>query len=167
MTDARTDLDALGDALQRSAAADLAAGRVVVPRSPRRRRRLAAIAVAVVLVVPAAAVGIARLTVDEGTVAASLPAGTLALMDTEPTCTAVREGVEYLCTLARPPAHEVSDWTGTVEPSVDAAEHVNGGCRSENAEGTTWRCYLGREAVTQGIIGPDFLGERVSGPGVG
>ena len=29
-----------------------------------------------------------------------------------------------------PPAPEVSDWKGTVEPTVDATSHVNGGCRS-------------------------------------
>jgi hypothetical protein len=79
----------------------------------------------------------------------------------------VRENVEYRCVLARPPAPEVADWMGTVEPTVDATKHVNGGCRSENAAGTAWRCYIGEEAVRQQIIGPDFLGEYAPTPGVG
>ena len=44
---------------------------------------------------------------------------------------------------------------------------MNGGCRSLNSAGTEWRCYIGQAAVDQEIIGQGFLGERVSGPGVG
>jgi hypothetical protein len=75
--------------------------------------------------------------------------------------------VEYHCVLAKAPAHEVSDWKGTVEPTVDASKHVNGGCRSLNAGGTEWRCYVGEEAVKQRIIGPGLLGEYAPSPGVG
>ena len=56
---------------------------------------------------------------------------------------------------------------GTVEPTVDATKHVNGGCRSLDSEGTEWRCYLGQAAVEQRIIGPGFLGEYAPSPGVG
>jgi hypothetical protein len=31
----------------------------------------------------------------------------------------------------------------------------------------TWDCYIGQAAVDQEIIGPDFLGEPVLGPGHG
>ncbi|MGH2873378.1 MAG: hypothetical protein ACRDL5_13080, partial [Solirubrobacteraceae bacterium] len=55
-----------------------------------------------------------------------------------------------------PPA---TDWTGTVEPTVDATKHVNGGCRAQNAAGTAWECYLGQAAVQQKIIGQGFLGQ--------
>ena len=82
---------------------------------------------------------------------------------TEPTCTVVTQDVEYRCTLGRAPGDEIADWTGTVEPTVDATQHVNGGCRSLNAAGTEWSCYIGEAAVEQQIIGPDFLGERVAG----
>lgn len=167
MTDPTAELDHLGDVLERAAARDLAAA---PPPAPARRRitrgRMGVIAIAVAVVASGAALAGSQLTSGD-TVAASLPAGTLALQGTEPTCTTVREGVEYHCVLASPPAPEVSDWTGTVEPSVDATSHVNGGCRSLNSAGTEWQCYLGQEAVTQKIIGPDFLGEPSSGPGVG
>ncbi len=163
MTD---DLHALGDALERSAAADLRSAPRPAPRR-RRTRRLVIGAVAAAVLIPGIAFGVSQLTVDEETVAASLPAGTLSLMGTDPTCTVVTEGVEYHCTLARPPAPEVEDWAGTVEPTVGADSRVNGGCRAEDSAGMTWRCYLGEAAVEQEIIGPGFLGQRVNGPGVG
>lgn len=101
-------------------------------------------------------------------VAAGLPAGTKTLAGTEPRCTVVEQGVEYRCVLTRlPVSPEVSDLTGTVEPTVDATKHVNGGCRSLRADGREWQCYLGQAAVEQQIISRGFLGEYVSGPGVG
>ena len=59
------------------------------------------------------------------------------------------------------------NWTGTVEPTVDATKHVNGGCRSQNSAGTDWECYIGQAAVQQGIISAGFLGQSVPAPGVG
>ena len=159
MTDLTPRLSRLGDELERAARRDLRPKR-------RRRRRIAVAAVAALVVVPGAAVAAFEL-VSEEEVASSLPAGTLALAGTEPDCTAVRENVEYHCVLARPPAPEVPDWKGTVEPTVDATKHVNGGCRSLNSAGTEWQCYLGEEAVRQRIIGPQFLGEFAPSPGVG
>jgi hypothetical protein len=160
MNDLTPRLTRLGDQLERAARRDLR------PRPRRRRRRIAVAAVAALVVVPGAAVAGYSL-ISEGEVATSLPAGTLALAGTEPDCTVVRENIEYRCVLARPPAPEVEDWKGTVEPTVDATKHVNGGCRSESSEGTTWRCYIGEEAVRQQIIGPDLLGESAPSPGVG
>ncbi len=66
-----------------------------------------------------------------------------------------------------PPAATATDWTGTVESTVDATKHVNGGCRAQNASGTEWECYIGEAAVRQGIIGQGFLGQYASAPGVG
>ena len=152
-------LDRLGSALEAAARRDLAAGN-------RSRRRIIAAAVAVAVLVPAAAVAGAKL-ISNGDVANSLPAGTLSLAGTDPTCTTVTDGVEYRCVLAKAPAPEVSDWNGTVEPTVDKTKHVNGGCRSLNSAGTTWECYLGRAAVDQQIIGAGFLGEFAPSPGVG
>lgn len=169
MTARRSSLESLGDALELAAARDLAA-RPGAPRRPRRRfsRRLVVGLVSAAVAIPALAVAAGQL-VDEGTVADSLPAGTRALIGTDPSCTVVREDVEYHCTLARAPSTEGAplDWTGTVEPTVDATSHVNGGCRALRADGREWRCYIGEAAVTQKIIGPDFLGERSLGPGSG
>jgi hypothetical protein len=61
----------------------------------------------------------------------------------------------------------VSYLEGTVEPTVDATKHVNGGCRSLTSDGRVWQCYIGRAAVDEKIIGPDFLGEYAPTPGVG
>jgi len=162
MSDLTPRLDRLGDDLERAARRDLRAAR---PRR-RGRRGIAVAAIAAAVLVPGAAVaGIELISADE--VAQSLPAGTLWLQDTEPTCTVVRQDVEYRCTLGKPPADAIEDWTGTVMPSVDASKHVNGGCRSHNAAGTEWTCYIGEEAVREQIIGPDFLGEYAPTPGVG
>jgi hypothetical protein len=149
----------LGDELEAAARRD-------VQRRPRRTRRLLVAAAVLAIVVPAGAYAGERLISNED-VAASMPAGTLALAGTEPTCTVVRDGVEFHCTLAKAPAPEVSDWQGTVEPTVDATKHVNGGCRSLNSAGTEWECYLGRAAVDQQIIGASFLGDYAPSPGVG
>ena len=155
-------LTALGDELERACAADLA------PK-PRRlrvtRRVLLASAAAAVALGGAAAIAADQLSTDD--VASSLPAGTAALIGTNPTCTAVKAGVEYHCVLAKPPAPEVSDWKGTVEPTVDATKHVNGGCRSLTSDGLEWQCYLGQAAVDQQIVSAGFLGQYAPEPGRG
>ena len=153
-------LTTLGDALQRAAAADLAGTR------RRRRRRLVVALVAAAVILPGAAIAASQL-IGTDAVERSIPAGTLSLAGTQPTCTVVRENVEFDCTLARAPRPEVSDWKGTVEPTVDDTKHVNGGCRSLQSDGRHWRCYLGQEAVRQKIIGAGFLGEYAPSPGVG
>ena len=152
----------LGDELERATTADLA-------RNRRRRLtpRIALVAAALALVLGSGIAIAAGHLIDSRSVADSLPAGTAALIGTHPTCTAVKEGVEYRCTLERPPAPEVSDWKGTVEPSVDASKHVNGGCRSLASDGLTWTCYLGRAAVEQKIISAGFLGDYSPSPGQG
>jgi hypothetical protein len=162
MTD-ETMLNQLGDALERSAEADLKTRAGV--RGITGRRLAVALAVLAV-VVPGAAIAVGSLTGPDQ-VAESMPAGTLALAGTEPTCTVVKDNVEFHCVLAHAPAPEISDWKGTVEPTVDATKHVNGGCRSLRSDGTEWECYLGQEAVAQQIIGAGFLGEYAPSPGVG
>ena len=176
MTDVTTTLDRLGDALEGAARAELTptseAGR------PRRRRFSSRVAIAVAVLavlIPGVALAASQLIGTDFTeteqrlipALQAFSAGTLALAGTNPTCTVVVQAVEYLCTLERAPAPEVSDWKGTVEPTVDATKHVNGGCRSLTSDGREWRCYLGQAAVDQQIIGPDFLGEYAPSPGVG
>jgi hypothetical protein len=158
-----TQLSKLGDALEDAAAADLA--------SHSTRRRLASPRLAVALAVLAVAVpGVALAAtalIRSDEVARSLPAGTLSLAGTSPTCTVVSQDVEYHCTLAHAPAPEVSDWKGTVEPTVDASKHVNGGCRSLASDGREWECYIGSAAVEQKIVSQGFLGEYAPNPGSG
>jgi hypothetical protein len=175
MTRLDPTLHALGNRLERAAAADLAAGaQPTAARRPRRRvsRRLAVIVAVLAIGVTGVAIAADQL-ISTDDVAQSMPAGTLALAGTEPACTVVTKDVEFHCVLAKPPASEVTDaqgnpaWKGTVEPSVDASKHVNGGCRSLADDGREWECYIGQAAVDQKIIGPGFLGETMTGPGVG
>lgn len=63
---------------------------------------------------------------------------------------------------------------GTVEPTVDATHHINGGCRATSPDGSQWECYIGQAAVREKLISPPSknpnsggLGTYISGPGVG
>jgi len=160
------DLNQLGDALERTVASHIQSEPVAKPR--HRRRAILAVA-AVLVVVPSAAFA-ANSLISTDQVAQSIPAGTFALAGTKPKCEAVEEGVEFTCTLTNPPGNEPAvdaSWMDTVEPTVDAEKRINGGCRSENAAGTIWRCYIGEEAVKQNIIGRQLLGDYSPQPGVG
>jgi hypothetical protein len=163
MTNIFPELHELGDSLESAIGA--AIGR---PQRRARRPRKLVLAVAVLaLAIPGLAVGASLLITNED-VAASLPAGTKMLEGTDPRCTVVTQDVEYHCVLSHAiPAPEVSDLKGTVEPTVDATKHVNGGCRSLASDGLTWQCYIGQAAVDQQIIGQSFLGEYAPSPGVG
>ncbi|HEX4520021.1 MAG TPA: hypothetical protein VH063_10620 [Gaiellaceae bacterium] len=154
-------LATLGDALEHATAADL-------ERTPKRRRhrRIALAAVVAAIAIPGLAIGADQL-ITTNEVAASMPAGTLSLEGTEPSCTVVQANVEFHCVLSKAPAPEVSDFKGTVEPTVDATKHVNGGCRSLTSDGREWECYIGQAAVAQQIVGAGFLGQYAPSPGVG
>jgi hypothetical protein len=164
MTNLLPELRQLGDAIEQAAAAQLT-GRSR-PRARMPRRLLLPVAVVLVAIPGLAYAASSLVSSDE--VAAGLPAGTKMLQDTEPRCTVVRQDVEYHCVLTHLPADpEVVDLEGTVEPTVDATKHVNGGCRSLTSDGRVWQCYIGQAAVAEQIIGPDFLGEYAPSPGVG
>jgi hypothetical protein len=151
-------LNRLGDALADGARAEL--------RVARRPRRLAIALVVLAVAIPAVAYGAVRL-IDTGTVAASMPAGAAIFEGRNPTCSVVSEGVEYHCTLDRPPFHEVDDFTNVKEATVDATKHVNGGCVGLDATGLEWECYLGQRAVEEHIVSQGFLGEYAPEPGHG
>jgi hypothetical protein len=182
-------LPLLGNALREAAAADLSrtdetraaptrSGEARSRRHTRPRARIgtrtAVAFVAAALAVPAAAIAMGVFS-SEQKVADSIPAGNFSFAGTEPTCTTVREGLEYDCVLDQSPNGEVppgsgrfviepGDWLGVVEPTADKTKHVNGGCRSQNAEGTRWLCYLGEESVRQRILMPSALGQYLPSP---
>jgi hypothetical protein len=167
MTNLPPELARLGDALEGAARADLATVRPESARPGRRlSRRLVLAIAALAILVPGVAIAANQLT-STSDVAQSMPAGTLALAGTEPTCTIVMSDSEFHCLLAKAPAAEVSDWMSTVEPTVDASKHVNGGCRSLASDGREWECYLGQKAVDERIIGPSLLGAYAPSPGAG
>jgi hypothetical protein len=130
--------------------------------------------VAAALAVPAAAIATGALNFDQED-AASIPQGTYSFAGTEPTCTTLHEGLAYEWVLGRSPNGEVppgsgrsvvkpGDWNGVVEGTVDKTGHVNGGCRSQDAEGTHWLCSLGQESVRQEILMPTALGQYLPSP---
>ncbi len=173
-------LPLLGDALREAAAADLARSgptpidearsrRHIRPRARFSRRARIATALAVAaLAIPAAAIATGVLT-SEQEVADSI-AGTITFAGTEPTCTTLREGVEYECVvdhdqLINGEGVKPGHFLGVVLPSIDRnTERTNGGCRSQDAEGTRWTCYLGDESVRQRILMPSALGQYVPTP---
>jgi hypothetical protein len=171
-------LERLGAALDRAVRTDLGghAGlrRGTAGRRTRHPRRLVAGVVLTAVLVPAAAIAATQL-LSPSQVAASLPQGTKALIGTNPSCTVVTANVEYHCVLASAPSIDgaptdatgTPQWLGTVEPTVDASKHVNGGCRAQNQAGTDWKCYIGQAAVRQSIISAGFLGQYAPSPGVG
>jgi hypothetical protein len=174
ITDPR--LPQLGDALWEAAAADLARTEEAPAAPTRRRRRFrprsrigtrtAVALVAVALAVPAAAIATDVLSSDQK-VADSI-VGPIALPGAEPTCTAVREGLEYECVvepgqLVNGEKLKPGEWRGAVYGSFDPTTHrTNGGCRSQDAEGIHWLCYVGQESVRQRILMPSALGQYVS-----
>lgn len=177
------ELSELGEALHTAIAADVRrrtaararGARLGRPAGPLRgitrwRHRVVVAVVAVCIAVPGAALA-ANALLSTGQVATGLSQGTLALLGTHPTCTTVRAGVEYHCVLSSVPTDQggpaPGQWLRTVEPSVGPDHRIDGGCRAVNGAGTEWECYLGKAAVRQQIIGPQFLGQRSGGPGVG
>jgi hypothetical protein len=99
-------------------------------------------------------------------VAAGMPAGAAIFAQTAPTCARDADGKTYRCTLASAPAPETSDFLGTKEPLVIAG-FVAGGCIGLDHAGMTWNCFIGQDAVDQGIIGKEFLGQPGPVPGRG
>jgi hypothetical protein len=81
------------------------------------------------------------------------------------------------CTLDRPPTGKtfyakdgtqlLNVFLGMTAATVDATNHVDGGCVAENANGLSWRCYLGEAAVTHHTISREMLGQLSSGPAAG
>jgi hypothetical protein len=97
MNDVTSRLAKLGDALYEATRADLERS-----APTRKRRRLLIGLGAAAVLIPATALA-ARGLLSTDDVAASLPAGTLALVGTNPTCEVVVDQVEYHCVLDRPP----------------------------------------------------------------
>jgi len=157
-----TELTSLGDALEAGAREQLRSAR-------RRKARTLTIALAVLaILIPGVAIAAEHLLSNED-VARSLPAGSLILAGTEPTCTTVQPDVEYHCVLAHAPADAAAAGLikGTVYETVDADQKVNGGCRALTAAGTEWECYIGEKAVDEKIISEGFLGQTQTTPAVG
>jgi hypothetical protein len=164
-TDRATRLEDLRGALLAAAAADLARAedaRAAAPlprpaaRPARRlhlgtlRGRLALALLAVAVAVPGVVIAAGAIGPDQAA-ANGLPAGSTVMTAAQPTCAAIREGVEYECAFAEPPR------VGRVVGTVDASGEVDGGCRAQNAIETFWICYFGEAAVHHRVVAQEVL----------
>ncbi len=164
-TDRDTRLDDLRGALLAAAAADLETADAPRPAvSPARpaarpvrrlrfgtaRARLAFAFLLIAVAVPGIVIG-SGLVRPERAAASGLPAGSMVMTATQPTCTALREGVEYEC------AFDESPRAGRVVRVVDSSGQVEGGCRSWNSIETVWICYLGAAAVHHQVVAQEAL----------
>jgi hypothetical protein len=96
-----------------------------------------------------------------------MPGGAVIFAGTNPVCTS-GDGVVFDCLLTSPPEGSASLlYLGTVEPIVDDTSKVSGGCRSNDAAGMKWTCFIGQRAVDELIISADMLGQQQSGPSAG
>jgi hypothetical protein len=98
-------------------------------------------------------------------VAAGMPAGAVIFADSDPTCVQ-SDAKTYRCTLTSAPAPEISDFLGAGQGLVIAGK-IAGGCVGLDHAGMTWNCFLGQDAIDQGIIDKGFLGQPAPVPGRG
>jgi hypothetical protein len=171
MNDTATDLRLLGDSLQSAWRADH-------QRRARRqpRRRLAIVAALVILLIAVGAAIASSVLKSDSAEEQGLLGGHLLFKGTHPTCTSLTP-TSFVCHLETAPTEmafygpdgkRLTDaWLGVKAGTVDATHHVDGGCVATTADGRTWQCYLGEEAVQRGIIGPDYLGDYLPEPPTG
>jgi hypothetical protein len=160
----RDRLTTIGDTLQ-----DAVAGAIARGARTRRstRRRVVIVAVCAAAALPAAVMA-ADVLLPGRTVATYLPRGAAIWIDTDPTCTAVRDGLEYRCVLARAPFHATtSPYRGAIENTVGDDQRINGACIGTSDDGLRWECYLGDAAVDAGIMERDVLGAAQTEPAAG
>jgi type IV secretory pathway VirB2 component (pilin) len=164
-TDRPTRLDDLRGALLAAAAADLATADVAPAAAslpcpaarPARRLRFGTLRGRLALAFLVIAVAVPGIVIATGLVgperaaANGLPAGSTVMTAIQPTCTSIRDGVEYECAFAESPR------VGRVVRVVDANGQVDGGCRSQNAVETFWICYFGEAAVTHQVVAQGAL----------
>lgn len=157
-----TNLDATGDVLQRAWRADLRRGR-------RNVRRLVVVAIAV-LVIGASAAAASSLLKSPEQESASMVAGVTLFQGSHPSCV-MTSPTSYRCTLASTATGETfggnDPFLGMKMETVGADKRVDGGCVSVAADGKTWDCYVGQDAVDRGIIGPQLLGALSPEPAAG
>ncbi|MGH2938399.1 MAG: hypothetical protein ACRDPE_09800, partial [Solirubrobacterales bacterium] len=114
------------------------------------RARLALAFLLIAVAVPGVVIGTGPIG-PERAAANGLPEGSTVMTATQPTCTAIREGVEYECSFAESPR------VGRVVRTVGASGQVDGGCRSQNAIETFWICYFGEAAVDHQVVPQEVL----------
>lgn len=134
------------------------------------RRRTVVLVVAVVVMLGAVGGGIAAsgLFTTPAREEQGLPDGSALFIGTHPTCAQVTDE-QFHCVLQSAPTVEYIEgsYLGTKMSSVDASKHVVGGCIAISDNGLIWDCYLGKAAVTHGILDAALLGQYQPDPSHG
>jgi len=159
----------LGDELER-AVADQISGSRIVRRTRRLRSSGAVVATvmgAVVLAGAGAAAAVAFLTPDD--VARGLPAGSVVFAGVTPICETTDEAGDTLTCAVDGGllSSEQSNWTGAIETFNSPDSTIGGACRSQDARGAEWICFVGQKSVDEDLLGPGVLGLHVDGPSRG
>jgi hypothetical protein len=172
MNEPAHELEVVGDALQRAWRADHDRCR----RAHQRRFRLALVFVLSVVFVAASVAVASSVWKSASDEEQGLLGGHLLFKGTEPRCQQLTAS-SYSCVLARPPTEmtfyredgrpRAGAYLGVKTATVDAHKRVDGGCVATSGDGRKWRCYLGEEAVRNGIVSRDFLGESLPEPPAG
>lgn len=160
-----------GDALQRVWRQDPSRRRHRVVRSGRRRLAVGvALAVLVLGGGGAIASSLLRTPADEEV---GMTEGYRLFADSQPHCASL-SGTSFRCTLAKAPTgelfyhrdggHALDMFLGITAETVDDSHRVDGACVSVSADGRSWDCYLGDEAVSHGLLSPNYLGTYLPNP---
>jgi hypothetical protein len=171
MSEATNELRILGDCLQEAWRADH------LERARRKPRRKLALVIAVGILFVAGGAAIASSVLKSSAEEAQgLLGGHLLFRGTHPTCEQLT-ATSFVCTLESVPTEmtfygpdggELHDvYLGFKTATVNTQHRVDGGCVATTADGRTWRCYLGQEAVTRDIIGASYLGAYQPEPPTG
>jgi hypothetical protein len=173
MNEATHDLQVLGDALQRSWQADHARR---LPGKRSHRRRLAVILAAVAVLIAAGTAIASSLLKSAGGEQQGMLNGYALFKGTHPSCQRL-DNSSFTCTLDKPPTEITfygpngerlpNAYLGVKAETVNSSRHVDGGCVATSADGRAWHCYLGEQAVRQGIIDHDYLGTYLPQPPTG
>jgi hypothetical protein len=168
MSDTAQELVLLGDALQQAWRNDAR-----VHRSSRLRRAVP-IALAALAILAGTGAAIAAITLKSSAQEAhGLIEGWTLFAGSEPRCTQLTAG-SFRCLLAKPPTgmafydqhgHRLwNQFLGLRAETVDASHHVDGACLSTQADGRSWECFLGDEAVRRGFLAKGRMGAYLPVP---
>lgn len=164
MTEATTQLERVGDALQTAWRADHLRGQRTRLRRPRRLALVLALTATVVGAGAAIAAGVLKTVAEEQQ---GIVQGHQLFEGNQPNCESLT-ATSFRCTLAKPPTGMtfydkdgrvlLDRFLGVTTLTVDSTGHVDGACVSISSGGREWNCFLGQDAVTRGLLSPQLLG---------